>query len=231
MADLADLAFVVYCLLQLRMRLKDSAAMPPPDACSHQAADKAMSSETALAAEAAGDRMTGLQSVPSAANKSKGVQAAASPLALVADGSSAAAHAAAPPQSSTSRPSNSSTALQQVVAEHLGLMPVEEGRQMLHYVIPQALAPQLQVLLELLDWPEKQQQLGLAEVHVSLASLEEVFLAVVKQVGVADWGCPKAGVFLLVCCSRSPGNVKHNVQDVHCGLLRQCYVKSSTVCD
>jgi hypothetical protein len=53
---------------------------------------------------------------------------------------------------------------------------------MLHYVIPQALAPQLQVLLELLDMPEKQQQLGLAEVHVSLASLEEVFLTVVKQV-------------------------------------------------
>lgn len=54
---------------------------------------------------------------------------------------------------------------------------------MLHYVIPQALAPQLQVLLELLDMPDKQQQLGLAEVHVSLASLEEVFLTVVKQVG------------------------------------------------
>jgi hypothetical protein len=53
---------------------------------------------------------------------------------------------------------------------------------MLHYVIPQALAPQLQGLLELLDMPEKQQLLGLAEVHVSLASLEEVFLTVVKQV-------------------------------------------------
>ncbi|WIA36227.1 hypothetical protein OEZ86_007561 [Tetradesmus obliquus] len=66
-------------------------------------------------------------------------------------------------------------------AEHLGLTPVEEGRGMLHYVIPQALAPQLQVLLELLDMPDKQQQLGLAEVHVSLASLEEVFLTVVKQ--------------------------------------------------
>ncbi|KAF6266062.1 hypothetical protein COO60DRAFT_1697444 [Scenedesmus sp. NREL 46B-D3] len=62
---------------------------------------------------------------------------------------------------------------QHVVAEHLGLTPVEEGRGMLHYVIPQALAPQLQGLLELLDMPEKQQQLGLAEVHVSLASLEE----------------------------------------------------------
>lgn len=56
---------------------------------------------------------------------------------------------------------------------------------MLHYVIPQALAPQLQALLELLDDPEQQQRLGLAEVHVSLATLEEVFLTVVKQVGQA----------------------------------------------
>lgn len=72
-----------------------------------------------------------------------------------------------------------------MVAEHLGLAPTEESRQMLHYVIPQALAPQLQALLELLDDPEQQQRLGLAEVHVSLATLEEVFLTVVKQVGQA----------------------------------------------
>jgi hypothetical protein len=59
----------------------------------------------------------------------------------------------------------------------------------------QVLAPRLQVLLELLDKPDTQQQLGLAEVHVSLATLEEVFLAVVKQVrvctrarhGAASW--------------------------------------------
>jgi hypothetical protein len=37
-------------------------------------------------------------------------------------------------------------------------------------------------LLELLDAPDRQRQLGLAEVHVSLATLEEVFLTVVKQV-------------------------------------------------
>jgi hypothetical protein len=40
----------------------------------------------------------------------------------------------------------------------------------------------LQYLLELLDAPDRQRQLGLAEVHVSLATLEEVFLTVVKQV-------------------------------------------------
>lgn len=37
-------------------------------------------------------------------------------------------------------------------------------------------------MLELLDAPDRQRQLGLAEVHVSLATLEEVFLTVVKQV-------------------------------------------------
>jgi hypothetical protein len=42
-------------------------------------------------------------------------------------------------------------------------------------------------LLELLDAPDRQRQLGLAEVHVSLATLEEVFLTVVKQVGIP--GC------------------------------------------
>jgi hypothetical protein len=46
----------------------------------------------------------------------------------------------------------------------------------------QGLGPQLQSLLELLDAPDRQRQLGLAEVHVSLATLEEVFLTVVKQV-------------------------------------------------
>jgi hypothetical protein len=76
--------------------------------------------------------------------------------------------------------------LQELVVQHLGLLPAEEGRAMLHYVIPQALAPQLQGLLELLDMPQHQARLGLAEVHVSLASLEEVFLAVVKQVGLSE---------------------------------------------
>lgn len=47
----------------------------------------------------------------------------------------------------------------------------------------QTLGPELQCLLELLDAPDRQRQLGLAEVHVSLATLEEVFLTVVKQVG------------------------------------------------
>lgn len=46
----------------------------------------------------------------------------------------------------------------------------------------QTLGPELQCLLELLDSPDRQRQLGLAEVHVSLATLEEVFLTVVKQV-------------------------------------------------
>jgi hypothetical protein len=46
----------------------------------------------------------------------------------------------------------------------------------------QSLGPDLQCLLELLDAPDRQRQLGLAEVHVSLATLEEVFLTVVKQV-------------------------------------------------
>lgn len=46
----------------------------------------------------------------------------------------------------------------------------------------QSLGPELQGLLELLDAPHRQRQLGLAEVHVSLATLEEVFLTVVKQV-------------------------------------------------
>eukprot|EP00775_Hariotina_reticulata_P004500 gene4500-4753_t len=69
--------------------------------------------------------------------------------------------------------------LQDVVAQFLGLTPAEEGRQMLHYVVPHELAPQLQQLLDMLDMSEG--ELGLAEVHVSLATLEEVFLAVVKQ--------------------------------------------------
>jgi hypothetical protein len=46
----------------------------------------------------------------------------------------------------------------------------------------QSLGQELQCLLELLDAPDRQKQLGLAEVHVSLATLEEVFLTVVKQV-------------------------------------------------
>lgn len=91
--------------------------------------------------------------------------------------------AAAGARSTNPRSSSCSSALQELIAEHLGLTPTEEGRQMVHYVIPQALAPQLQVVLEKLDDPDRQQQLGLAEVHVSLATLEEVFLSVVKQVG------------------------------------------------
>jgi hypothetical protein len=74
--------------------------------------------------------------------------------------------------------------LQDVVAQFLGLAPTEEGRQMLHYVVPHELAPQLQQLLDMLDMSEG--ELGLAEVHVSLATLEEVFLAVVKQVCVSS---------------------------------------------
>lgn len=49
-------------------------------------------------------------------------------------------------------------------------------------LLSQTLGPELQCLLELLDAPDRQRQLGLAEVHVSLATLEEVFLTVVKQV-------------------------------------------------
>lgn len=51
---------------------------------------------------------------------------------------------------------------------------------------PQSLGQELQCLLELLDAPDRQKQLGLAEVHVSLATLEEVFLTVVKQVRRQD---------------------------------------------
>lgn len=54
----------------------------------------------------------------------------------------------------------------------------------------QSLGQELQCLLELLDAPDRQKQLGLAEVHVSLATLEEVFLTVVKQVRRQD--CHKA---------------------------------------
>lgn len=58
----------------------------------------------------------------------------------------------------------------------------------------QTLGPELQALLELLDSPDRQRQLGLAEVHVSLATLEEVFLTVVKQVSsmssnAMQWHC------------------------------------------
>lgn len=100
-------------------------------------------------------------------------------------GSPKAADAPAP-HGGMPRVSSCSSALQELIAEHLGLVPTEEGRQMVHYVIPQSLAPQLQLVLEMLDDSDRQQQLGLAEVHVSLATLEEVFLAVVKQV-MLDW--------------------------------------------
>jgi hypothetical protein len=178
--------------LQLRMRLKDSATVSAEGLL----ATTPRSIEAALAADA-GIRTatTGLQSALSdtinsgSYATSSGIPSSsaspqwASAAALPRSPSAAAANAARASFSS------SGLTLQHVVAEHLGLTPVEEGRGMLHYVIPQALAPQLQGLLELLDMPEKQQLLGLAEVHVSLASLEEVFLTVVKQVGGIARGC------------------------------------------
>uniref|UniRef100_A0A383VPE1 ABC transporter domain-containing protein n=1 Tax=Tetradesmus obliquus TaxID=3088 RepID=A0A383VPE1_TETOB len=171
---------------QLRMRLKDNATLSPEG----QLAGTPRSVEAALAADA-GVRTAnaGLQSAQSGSHNSSSNSHVTSSGTPSSSASPQWASAAALPRSPSAAAataarfsfSSSLLTLQHVVAEHLGLTPVEEGRGMLHYVIPQALAPQLQVLLELLDMPDKQQQLGLAEVHVSLASLEEVFLTVVKQ--------------------------------------------------
>lgn len=73
----------------------------------------------------------------------------------------------------------------------------------------QTLGPELQSLLELLDSPDRQRQLGLAEVHVSLATLEEVFLTVVKQVSsmsskAMQWHCNYGDTPLLVLLIRIP---------------------------
>eukprot|EP00882_Tetradesmus_deserticola_P025625 GHRQ01028162.1.p1 GENE.GHRQ01028162.1~~GHRQ01028162.1.p1 ORF type:complete len:441 (+),score=170.76 GHRQ01028162.1:350-1672(+) len=185
---------------QLRMRLKDSAALSPEG----QLASTPRSIEAALAADVGVRTATaGLQSALSGTHNSSSSSFAASPRIHSNGASPQWASAAALPRSPSAAAasaarssfSSSSLTLQHVVAEQLGLTPVEEGRGMLHYVIPQALAPQLQGLLELLDVPEKQQQLGLAEVHVSLASLEEVFLTVVKQV------CKRASCLGVRCSS------------------------------
>ncbi|KAF8059445.1 ABCA9 [Scenedesmus sp. PABB004] len=152
---------------QLRMRLKDAAPPPPPDPWG-QLQQHAAECQLAVGGGGSdgGARHAGLQSVLSG-----GAAAAGPPAAL----------GGAPPPPPPPSPDGGTGALQELVAGHLGLAPTEEGRGMLHYVIPAGLAPALQALLEALDDPAAAAALGLAEVHVSLASLEEVFLAVVKQ--------------------------------------------------
>lgn len=161
-------------LMQLRIRMKDTHAMQQvqqQEICEHMAVEAALSISDIGESRTDLGQKAGLQSVIPEAGRSS----------MIRDSSQKAAQIA----EALPRPSSSSSsALQELVAEHLGLVPTEEGRQMVHYVIPQTLAPQLQLVLEMLDDPNRQQQLGLAEVHVSLATLEEVFLAVVKQVRV-----------------------------------------------
>jgi hypothetical protein len=71
----------------------------------------------------------------------------------------------------------------------LGLLPFDEGRCHLHYLVPREQEGQLgDVLVEL---EAQQAKLGVSDVQLSLTSLEEVFLTIARKVGAARGGRPQ----------------------------------------
>ena len=61
------------------------------------------------------------------------------------------------------------------------MQPVAAGRSLLHYQVPRGREEALVGLLQTLE--ERRDTLGVEDVTASLASLEEVFLNIAKQVG------------------------------------------------
>lgn len=64
--------------------------------------------------------------------------------------------------------------------QHLSVEPVDEGRSLLHYLLPQHCEHQLTTFLSELE--QQSRALGISDLQCSLASLEEVFLNIAKQV-------------------------------------------------
>jgi hypothetical protein len=64
----------------------------------------------------------------------------------------------------------------------LGLEAVDESRGVLRYLVPQAV-PQAHLVDFLQALEAGSDSLGVADIQASLASLEEVFLNIAKQVG------------------------------------------------
>jgi hypothetical protein len=70
----------------------------------------------------------------------------------------------------------------------LGLEAVDESRGVLRYLVPQAV-PQAQLVSFLQALEAGADSLGVDDIQASLASLEEVFLNIAKQVcGFVCWG-------------------------------------------
>lgn len=62
----------------------------------------------------------------------------------------------------------------------MSLEPIDEGRSLLHYLISRHQEQQLTDFLPLVE--QQSSALGITDLQCSLASLEEVFLAIAKQV-------------------------------------------------
>jgi hypothetical protein len=76
-------------------------------------------------------------------------------------------------------------AVREFFISRLGLLPFDEGRAHLHYLVPREHEARLGALLVELE--QQRDAVGVSDVQLSLTSLEEVFLTIARKVGGVAW--------------------------------------------